>query len=53
MSILHFFHITNFQGQVTPMDFYRSLELMSSGDGLTNPPVSDPNICPDLEAIAD
>ena len=53
MSILRFFHITNLQGQVTPTDFYRSLELMSSGDGLTNPPVSDPNICPDSEAIAD
>ena len=44
MSVLRYFHITNLQGQVTPTDFYRTLEQMSSGDGLTNLPVSDPNI---------
>jgi hypothetical protein len=41
MSVLRLFHITNLQGQVTPTDFYRTLEQMTSGDGLSNPPVSD------------
>ena len=40
MSVLRFFHINNLQGQVTPKDFYRTLEQMSSSNGLTNPPVS-------------
>ena len=40
MSLLRLFHVTNLQGQVTPTDFYRTLEQMSSGDGLTNLPVS-------------
>jgi hypothetical protein len=41
MSVLRLFHVTNLQGQVTPTDFYRTLEQMSSGDGLTKLPVSD------------
>ena len=40
MSLLRLFHVTNLQGQVTPTDFYRTLEQMSSGDGLRNLPVS-------------
>lgn len=40
MSLLRFFHVTNMQGQVTPTDFYRTLEQLSSGDGLSNLPVS-------------
>ena len=48
MSVLRLFHVTNLQGQVTPTDFitdfYRTLEQMSSGDGLFNLPVSDQNI---------
>ena len=43
MSLLRHFHVTNLQGQVTPTDFYRSLEQMSSGDGLNKLPVS--NLC--------
>ena len=41
MSILCFFHVTNLQDQVTPTDFYRCLEQLSCGDGLSNLPVSD------------
>ena len=41
MSLLRLFHVTNLQGQVTPTDFYRTLEQMSSGDGLTTLPVSN------------
>jgi hypothetical protein len=44
MTVLRLFHVTNLQGQVTPTDFYRTLEQMSSGDGLFNLPVSDQNI---------
>jgi hypothetical protein len=44
MSVLRLFHVTNLQGQVTPTDFYRTLEQMSSGDGLSNMPVSDRSI---------
>lgn len=40
MSVLRLFHVTNLQGQVTPTDFYRTLEQMTSGDGLTILPVS-------------
>jgi hypothetical protein len=43
MSVLRLFHVTNLQGQVTPTDFYRTLEKMSSGDGLSNLPVRDLN----------
>ena len=41
MSLLRLFHVTNLQGQVTPTDFYRTLEQMSSGDGLNKLPVSN------------
>ena len=41
MSLLRLFHVTNLQGQVTPTDFYRTLEQLSSGGGLSNLPVSD------------
>ena len=41
MSLLRLFHVTNLQGQVTPTDFYRTLEQLSSGDGLTTLPVSN------------
>ena len=41
MNILRLFHVTNLQGQVTPTDFYCTLEQLSSGDGLTTLPVSD------------
>ena len=40
MSVLRLFHVTNLQGQVTPTDFYHTLEQLSSGDGLSNLPVS-------------
>jgi hypothetical protein len=40
MSVLRLFHVTNLQGQVTPTDFYRTLEQMTSDDGLTILPVS-------------
>jgi CxC2 like cysteine cluster associated with KDZ transposases len=46
MCVLRHFHITNLQGQITPTDFYRSLEQISSGDGLLNLPVGDLNINP-------
>ena len=32
MSVLCLFHITNLQGQVTPTDFYRTLEQLSSAE---------------------
>jgi hypothetical protein len=44
MSVLRLFHVTNLQGQVTPTDFYRTLEQMTSGDGLSILPVSDHDI---------
>jgi hypothetical protein len=44
MSVLRLFHLTNLQGHVTPTDFYRTLEQMSSGDGLSNLPVSIPYV---------
>ena len=44
MSVLRLFHVTNLQGQVTPTDFYRTLEQLSTGDGLTKLPVSAQNI---------
>ena len=44
MSVLRLFHLNNLQGHVTPTDFYRTLEQMTSGDGLTKVPVSDQNI---------
>ena len=31
MSLLRHFHVTNLQGQVTPTDFYQTLEQLSSG----------------------
>ena len=40
MSVLRSFHIWNLQGQVTPTDFYRGLEQLTCGDGLTQVPVS-------------
>ena len=41
MFLLRLFHVTNLAGQVTPTDFYRTLEQLSSGGGLSNLPVSE------------
>jgi hypothetical protein len=40
MAILRSFHVLNLQGQISPMDFYRGLEQMTCGDGLSRVPVS-------------
>ena len=40
MTVLRSFHVWNLQGQITPTDFYRSLEQLTCGDGLTRVPVS-------------
>jgi len=40
MAVLRSFHVWNLQGQVTPTDFYRGLEQLTCGDGLTPVPVS-------------
>lgn len=39
-SVLKHFHVLNLQGQIPPTDFYRALEQITCGDGLTKPPVS-------------
>jgi hypothetical protein len=44
MSVLRLFHVTNLQGHVTSTDFYRTLEQMTSGDGLSILPVSNQNL---------
>ena len=40
MAVLRLFHILNLQGQIAPTDFYRGLEQMTCGDGLSYVPVS-------------
>lgn len=40
MAVLRLFHISNLQGQISPTDFYRGLEQMTCGDGLSYVPVS-------------
>ena len=40
MAVLRSFHISNLQGQIAPTDFYRGLEQMTCGDGLSYVPVS-------------
>jgi hypothetical protein len=42
MAVLRSFHILNLQGQISPTDFYRSLEQMTVGNGLSDVPVSLP-----------
>ena len=44
MSLLRLFHVTNLAGQVTPTNFYWTLEQLSLGSGLSNPPVSGQKI---------
>ena len=39
MAVLRLFHISNLQGQISPTDFYRGLEQMTCGDGLSYVPV--------------
>jgi hypothetical protein len=39
MTVLRSFHIWNLQGQISPTDFYRGLEQMTNGDGLSRVPV--------------
>lgn len=41
MAVLRSFHTWNLQGQVSPTDFYRGLEQMTCGDGLSSVPVSN------------
>src|SRR5882757_2446082 len=38
MAVLRSFHILNLQGQIPPTDFYRSLEQMTVGNGLSDVP---------------
>jgi CxC2 like cysteine cluster associated with KDZ transposases len=40
MTVLRSFHTWNLQGQISPTDFYRGLEQMTCGDGLSSVPVS-------------
>ena len=40
MAVLRSFHILNLHGQISPTDFYRGLEQMTCGDGLSHVPVS-------------
>jgi len=40
MAVLRSFHILNLQGQVSPTDFYQSLEQITCGDRLSYVPVS-------------
>ena len=40
MNVLRNFHTLNLQGQISPTDFYRSLERLTCGDGLSTIPVS-------------
>lgn len=40
MRGLRSFHVLNLQGRVPPTDYYRSLERLSNGHGLSRPPVS-------------
>lgn len=40
MAVLWSFHILNLQGQIAPTDFYRALEQMMVGNGLSDVPVS-------------
>ena len=48
MNVLRNFHILNLQGQISPTDFYRSLERLMCGDGLSAVPVSSLPIFPQL-----
>lgn len=40
MSGLRFFHVLNLQAKIPPTDYYRALEQLSNGHGLTPCPVS-------------
>jgi hypothetical protein len=40
MNVLRSFHIFNLQGQISPTDFYRGLEQMTCGNGLSTLPVN-------------
>ncbi|KAF8222307.1 hypothetical protein L208DRAFT_1077656, partial [Tricholoma matsutake] len=40
MAVLWSFHILNLQGQISPTDFYQSLEQMMVGNGLSDVPLS-------------
>jgi CxC2 like cysteine cluster associated with KDZ transposases len=40
MAVLRSFHAWNLQGQISPTDFYRGLEQLTCGDGLSSVPVS-------------
>ncbi|KAK7030436.1 hypothetical protein VNI00_014007 [Paramarasmius palmivorus] len=37
-NLLRNFHIMNLKGHIPPTDYYRGLERMSSGDGMSSPP---------------
>ena len=39
MTVLRSFHTLNLQGQISSTDFYRGLEQMTCGDGLSSVPV--------------
>lgn len=40
MNVLRTFHVLSLQGQIAPTDFYRGLEQLMDGDGLSTVPVS-------------
>jgi len=39
MDVLRFFHVMNLQARLAPTDFYRALERLTDGQGLTEVPV--------------
>jgi hypothetical protein len=46
MDVLRKFHILNLQGRLPLTDFYRGLERMTDGAGLSEVPVSIFDMCP-------